>query len=83
MKDKSIALAAAAIAVCGIVAVLSPVSASNGSNAGTTGYFPDQYVNQAKEIVPMPNTDGDLGLSMAFPKEHADDLIDATPEMYS
>ena len=57
--------AAAAIAICatGAVILLAPAAATSGSStvsaapgAATpaTGYFPSEYVNQAKEIEPMP-----------------------------
>ena len=64
-------LAAAAIAICavlvGAAAVLAPASATSDKSAdgsatyaipanGPTGYFPDQFVNQAKEIEPLPPT---------------------------
>lgn len=62
------ALAVAAIAICavlamGAAALLAPAAAtpdtstsSTTTYAGPTGYFPDQFVNQAKEIEPMPPT---------------------------
>jgi hypothetical protein len=84
-NSNPVALAAAAIAISSILAlaVLSPVSASNASYGASSGYFPDQYVNQAKEIEPMPNTDGDTGLSKTFPAIDPADWIDSTPEIYS
>jgi len=56
--------AAAAIAICatGAVILLAPAAATSGSStvsaasaAATpaTGYFPNEYVNKAKEIEPM------------------------------
>lgn len=55
------AIAACAVLVMGAAAALVPVpSAENRevstttSYAGPSGYFPDQFVNQAKEIEPMP-----------------------------
>ena len=58
-------VATAAIAICatGAVILLAPAAATSGSStvsaapaAATpaTGYFPNEYVNQAKEIEPMP-----------------------------
>jgi len=32
----------------------STVSAAPAAAAPSAGYFPDQYVNQAKEVEPMP-----------------------------
>jgi len=83
-SSNTVALVVAAIAVCGTLALaaLSPVSASS-TYPTSAGYFPDQFVNQAKEIEPALDTYGDTGLSKAFPKESGDSLIDSTPEMYS
>jgi len=83
-NSSTVALFAAAIAVCGtlILGALSPVSASSAYPT-SAGYFPDQFVNQAKEIEPAIDTDGDTGLPKVFPKEPVDSLIDAAPEMYS
>jgi hypothetical protein len=54
-------LAVAAIAICGVGAavLLAPAEATSQISlttayAGPAGYFPDQFVNQAKEIEPMP-----------------------------
>ena len=58
-------VAVAAIAICatGAVILLAPAAATSGRStvsaapAAATppaGYFPDQYVNQAKEVEPMP-----------------------------
>ena len=54
-------IAICAVLVMGAAAALVPVpSAENHevstttSYAGPSGYFPDQFVNQAKEIEPMP-----------------------------
>ena len=58
-------VAVVAIAACatGAVILLAPAAATSGSStvsaapaAATpaTGYFPNQYLNQAKEIEPMP-----------------------------
>jgi hypothetical protein len=85
------ALAVAAIAVCTSLALgaaaLAPASANNGSYTaagnGPTGYFPDQFVNQAREIEAMPDTDGNTGLATRFPEEVPAANVDATPEMYS
>jgi hypothetical protein len=85
IKNNVVALAVAAFAVCASLALagLSPVSANSASYPTSTGYFPDQYVNQAKEIEPMPNTDGDTGLSTTFPAIDPANWIDSTPEIYS
>jgi NAD(P)H-hydrate repair Nnr-like enzyme with NAD(P)H-hydrate dehydratase domain len=59
-------VAVVAIAACatGAVILLAPAAATSGSSTASaatpaaatpaTGYFPNQYVNQAKEIEPMP-----------------------------
>jgi hypothetical protein len=61
-----VALAAvAALAICatGAAILLMPAEATSGRSTVSTapaaatppaGYFPDQYVNQAKEVEPMP-----------------------------
>ena len=60
-------VAVVAIAACatGAVILLAPATATSGSStvsaapaAATpaTGYFPNEYVNQAKEIEPMRET---------------------------
>jgi len=52
-----------AFAICavvvGVAVLLAPASATSDVSdstayAGPKGYFPDQYVNRAKEIEPMP-----------------------------
>jgi hypothetical protein len=59
--------AAVAIAICatGAVILLAPAAATNGSSTASAapaaatppaGYFPNQYVNQAKEIEPVRET---------------------------
>jgi hypothetical protein len=85
IKNNVVALAVAAFAVCAGLALagLSPVSANSASYATSTGYFPDEFVNQAKEIEPAIDTHGDIGLPKAFPKQSVDSMIDSTPEMYS
>lgn len=49
-------MAVAAIAVCGAAVLLVPAHANSDASApayaGSTGYFPAGYVNQAKEIEP-------------------------------
>jgi hypothetical protein len=58
-------LAVAAVAICatGAAILLMPAEATSGRSTESTapsaatppaGYFPDQYVNQAKEVEPMP-----------------------------
>jgi hypothetical protein len=57
---KLFTLAVAAIAICGAAVLLMPAhansdaSSSDATYAGPTGYFPAEYVNQAKEVEPMP-----------------------------
>jgi len=56
------AIAICAVLVAALAAVLAPAAATSGvstptsvaTSAGPSGYFPDQFVNQAKEIEPMP-----------------------------
>jgi hypothetical protein len=55
------AIAIAAVLAMGAAAALVPVPSAENQEASTTttyagpsGYFPDQFVNQAKEIEPMP-----------------------------
>jgi hypothetical protein len=59
-------VAVVAIAACatGAVILLAPAAATSGSSTASaatpaaatpaTGYFPNQYVNQAREVEPMP-----------------------------
>jgi hypothetical protein len=59
-------VAVVAIAACatGAVILLAPAAATSGSSTASaatpaaatpaTGYFPNEYVNQAREIEPMP-----------------------------
>ncbi len=64
--SKPFALAVAAIAMCAVLVMgkeaLAPAAATHSTTTysvagnGPTGYFPDQFVNQAKEIEPMPPT---------------------------
>ena len=60
-------VAAVAIAICatGAVILLAPAAATNGSSTASAapaaatppaGYFPSQYVNQAKEVEPVRET---------------------------
>jgi len=57
------AVAALAICATGAAILLMPAEATSGRSTVSTapaaatppaGYFPDQYVNQAKEVEPMP-----------------------------
>jgi hypothetical protein len=56
----TLAIAAIAICVTSAAVLLMPgvatsqVSVTTAYFAGPTGYFPDQFVNQAKTIEPMP-----------------------------
>ena len=83
-NPNTVATAFGALAVASIIAMaaLSPVSASSASY-GSTGYFPDQYTNQAKEILPAVDEYGDTGLPKTFPAVDPSSWIDSTPEMYS
>lgn len=61
-------LAAGAISICGVAAIvlLMPAQATSEASAAgartytaagdAPGYLPAQYVNQAREIEPMPDT---------------------------
>ena len=60
----------------------SPVKASNTYGAAA-GYFPDQYVNQAKDVLPAIDEFGDSGLDKTFPAVDPSSWTDSTPEMYS
>jgi len=55
------AIAICAVLVAALAAVLAPAAATSGVSmsrtatyAGPTSYLPDQFVNQAKEVEPMP-----------------------------
>ena len=55
------AIAICAVLIVAIVGLLAPAEATSDKStqntatyAGPTGYFPDQFVNQAKEVEPMP-----------------------------
>jgi hypothetical protein len=55
------AIAICAVLVAALASVLAPAAATPGVSmnstaayAGPTGYFPDQFVNQAKQVEPMP-----------------------------
>ena len=66
MSGESGFFAVTAIAICvvlvaAVVGLLAPAAATPGVStqstatyADPTGYFPNQFVNQAKEIEPMP-----------------------------
>jgi hypothetical protein len=67
MSGESGFFAITAIAICvvlvaGVIGLLAPAAATSGVStpgsaatyAGPAGYFPDQFVNQAKEVEPMP-----------------------------
>ena len=60
-----VAVAALAICATGAAILLMPAEATSDRSTVSTapaaatspaGYFPDQYVNQAKEVEPMPET---------------------------
>lgn len=76
---------AAAIALCGITALvaLSPVSASSTSFSASTSYLPAEIANQAKEVQPAIYEFGDVGLSKSFPKQDTVSFEDAAPMMYN
>jgi len=55
------AIAICAVLVAALAGMMSPAAATSGVStgsiatyAGPSGYFPDQFVNQAKEVEPMP-----------------------------
>ena len=64
LSGESAFFAVTAIAICAVLVaaaagMISPAAATSGVSAtatyaGPSGYFPDQFVNQAKEIEPMP-----------------------------
>ena len=69
-----------------VLAMMTGVSVPAAqTGASSSGYFPDQFVNQAREIEPMPDTHGDTGLPASFPGEAVNpvELMDAAPQMYS
>lgn len=79
-----VALGFGTVAVCSILAlvVLSPVSASAFDTS--TGYLPEQILNQGQVIESVPaDAYGDTGLYSDFPKEQPVSLLDAAPEMYN
>jgi hypothetical protein len=47
-------IAICAVLAMGAAAALNHEGSTSGAYAGPSGYFPDQFVNQAKEIEPMP-----------------------------
>ena len=66
LSGESAFFAVTAIAICAVLvaaaaALVAPAAATSGVStnstatyAGPGGYFPDQFVNQAKEVEPMP-----------------------------
>jgi hypothetical protein len=66
LSGESAFFAITAIAICAVLVaaaagLLAPAAAtsavstnSTATYAGPSGYFPDQFVNQAKEVEPMP-----------------------------
>jgi hypothetical protein len=66
LSGESAFFAVTAIAICAVLiaaaaGLLAPAAAtsavstnSTAAYAGPSGYFPDQFVNQAKEVEPMP-----------------------------
>ena len=79
-------LAVAAIAICAAAVLLAPNAAPFQASAaatytGPSGYFPDGFVNQAKEIEPMPDTYSATAYLLDEPVTKAKE-IDAMPEMY-
>ena len=84
-------LAAAAIAICSSLAMgavaLKPATAGSANylaaGNGSTGYFPDQFINQAKSIEALPDTYGAEAYTVPAETQTRDQAIDSTPEMYS
>jgi hypothetical protein len=76
---------AAMAVVLGLIFTMMMGASAPATHAAVdaSGYFPDQFVNQAKEIEPMIDTYGDTGLPTSFPVVNPYELIDATPQMYS
>ncbi len=67
LSGESAFFAVTAIAICtvllaAVAALVAPAAATSGASTpngtaaytGPTGYFPEQFVNQAKEVEPMP-----------------------------
>ena len=66
LSGESAFFAVTAIAICAVLvaaaaALLAPAAATPGVSSSSTatyaipaGYFPEQFVNQAKEVEPMP-----------------------------
>jgi hypothetical protein len=66
LSGESAFFAITAIAICAVLVaaaagLLAPAAATSAVStnstapyAGPSGYFPDQFVNQAKEVEPMP-----------------------------
>ncbi|HZF22987.1 MAG TPA: hypothetical protein VE030_05925 [Burkholderiales bacterium] len=66
LSGESAFFAVTAIAICAVLVaaaagLLAPAAATSGVSTNSTatyaapsGYFPDQFVNQAKEVEPMP-----------------------------
>jgi hypothetical protein len=67
LSGESAFFAVTAIAICAVLvaagaALLAPAGAISGASTpnstaayvASTGYFPEQFVNQAKEVEPMP-----------------------------
>jgi len=66
LSGESVFFAVTAIAICAVLvaavaSVLAPAAANSGVStsstaayAGPSGYLPDQLVNQAKAVEPMP-----------------------------
>jgi len=67
LSGESAFFAVTAIAICAVLvaaaaSLLAPAAATSGvptpssvaTYAGPAGYFPEQFVNQAKEVEPMP-----------------------------
>ena len=83
MIKNPITLAVAALAVLTtiVMTAMSPVSA-NSRFVASTGYLPDQIVNQGTAIETVPaDSFGDSGLSLSFPAMD-NDALDASVPMY-
>lgn len=79
-------ISAVAVVLGLVFAMMTGAPAPAGQTDATgSGYFQDQFVNQAREIEPMLDTQGDTGLPASFPSEAVSpvEMTDAAPQMYN